>query len=106
MLLNGAPAIVLPALAGAPLIAWNTLTLKQLQTKDKYDGVVRILFEYLSLCVDWERVTVGEGNEERQKAVRDAVELVVAAAVQSADSKAVSKDVDLDRAGIVVFRIL
>lgn len=106
VLLNGAPAIVLPALAGAPLIAWNTLTLKQLQTKDKYDGVVRILFEYLSLCVDWERVTVGEGNEERQKAVRDAVELVVAAAVQSADSKAVSKDVDLDRAGIVVFRIL
>lgn len=107
MLLNGAPAIVLPALAGAPLIAWNTLTLKQLQTKtDKYEGVVRILFEYLSLCVDWERVTFGEGDEERQQAVKDAVELVVAAAVQSADSKAVSKDVDLDRAGIVVFRIL
>ncbi|KAH7400329.1 hypothetical protein BKA64DRAFT_671616 [Cadophora sp. MPI-SDFR-AT-0126] len=107
VLLNGAPTIVLPALAGAPLLAWNTLTLKQLQTKKgEYEGVVRILFEYLSLCVDWERVIVGEGDEERKKAVRDAVELVVAAAVQSVDSKAVMKDVDLDRAGIVVFRML
>ncbi|KAK0099249.1 hypothetical protein ONS96_008483 [Cadophora gregata f. sp. sojae] len=107
VLLNGAPTIVLPALAGAPLIAWITLTLKQLHSKkDRYDGVVRILFEYLSLCVDWERVTVGEGDEERKKAVRDAVELVVAAAVQSVDSKAVMKDVDLDRAGIVIFRML
>lgn len=107
VLLNGAPTIVLPALAGAPLTAWNTLTLKQLQAKGgKYDGVVRILFEYLSLCVDWERVTVGDSDEERKKAVRDAVELVVAAAVQSVDSKAVMKDVDLDRAGLVVVRIL
>ncbi|KAH7327511.1 hypothetical protein BKA65DRAFT_510723 [Rhexocercosporidium sp. MPI-PUGE-AT-0058] len=107
VLLNGAPTIVLPALAGAPLISWNTLTLKQLQAKGaKYEGVVRILFEYLSLCVDWDRVTVGEGDEERKKAVCDAVELVVAAAVQSAESKAVTKDVDLDRAGIVIFRIL
>lgn len=107
VLLNGSPTIVLPALAGAPLIAWNTLTLKQFQAKgNKYDGVVRILFEYLSLCVDWERVTVGKGDEERKKVVRDAVQLIVAAAVQSGESKAVMKEVDLDRAGIVVFRIL
>ncbi|KAL2061124.1 hypothetical protein VTL71DRAFT_7397 [Oculimacula yallundae] len=107
VLLNGAPTIVLPALAGAPLLAWDTLTLKQLQArKGEYDGVVRILYEYLSLCVDWERVTVGEGDEGRKKAVHDAVELVVAAAVQSADSRAVAKEIDLDRAGIVIFRIL
>ncbi|KUJ15045.1 uncharacterized protein LY89DRAFT_720451 [Mollisia scopiformis] len=107
ILLNGAPTIILPALAGAPLIAWNTLTLRQIQAKrDKYDGIVRILFEYISLCVDWARVTVGEGVEDREKAVRDALELVVASAAQSFDSKRVKKDVDLDRAGIVIFRIL
>lgn len=107
ILLNGSPTIILPALAGSPLLAWNTLTLKQIHAKrDKYDGIVRILFEYISLCVDWERVTVGDGDEDRKKAVRDAVELVVAAAAQSWDSKAVLKEVDLERAGIVVFRIL
>jgi hypothetical protein len=88
------------------LIAWNTLTLKQIHAKhDKYDGVVRILFEYMSLCVDWARVTVGDGEEEQKTAVRDALELVVASAAQSFDSKSVKKDVDLDRAGIVIFRI-
>lgn len=56
--------------------------------------------------MDWDRVTVGEGDEEQKKAVRDALELVVAAAAQSADSKPVRKDVDLDRCGIVIFRIL
>lgn len=107
VLLNGAPAIVLPALSGAPLLAWDTLTLKQIQAKrDSHDGVMRILFEYLSLCVDWDRVTVGEDDDARKKAVRDALELVVAAAAQSKDSKAVAKDVDLDRAGIVIFRIM
>lgn len=43
LLLNGAPTIVLPALAGAPLIAWNTLTLKQIHAKhEKYAGVVHV----------------------------------------------------------------
>jgi hypothetical protein len=107
ILLNGAPTVILPALAGAPLIAWNTLTLKQLQAKqDKYDGIVRILFEYISLCVDWARVTLGEGEDGQKAAVRDALELVVASAVQTANSKPVAKNVDLDRAGIVIFRIL
>lgn len=59
----------------------------------------------MSLCVDWARVTVGEGEEARKKAVRDAMELVVASAAQSWDSKAVKKDVDFDRAGIVIFRM-
>ena len=88
------------------MIAWNTLTINQIHAKhDKYDGIVRILFEYISLCVDWARVTVGEGDEERKNAVRDALELVVASAAQSFDSKPVKKDVNLDRAGIVIFRI-
>jgi len=107
ILLNGAPTIILPALAGAPLIAWNTLTINQIHAKhNKYDGIVRILFEYISLCVDWARVTVGEEDDKRKKAVCDALELVVASAAQSVDSKPVRKDVDLDRAGIVIFRIL
>jgi hypothetical protein len=44
-------------------------------------------------------------DEERKKAVRDALELVVAASVVSGDSKQVKKEVDAERAGIVVFRI-
>jgi len=61
-LLNGCPTIILPALPGSPLISWNTLTLKQLQAKGKggYNGVLKIMFEYVSLCVDWERVIVGQ----------------------------------------------
>lgn len=107
VLLDGAPTVILPALTGAPLLAWNTLTLNQIHAKrSKYDGIVRILFEYLSLCVDWARVTVGEGDEQRKQAVNDALELVVAAAAQSFDSKRVKKDVDLDRAGIVIIRIM
>ncbi|CZT12810.1 uncharacterized protein RCO7_03611 [Rhynchosporium graminicola] len=106
ILLDGAPTILLPALPVAPLLAWDTLTLKQMQAKQgKYEGVVKIMYEYLSLCVDWERVIVGEREEGKKRAVRDAVELIVAAAVASGDSKAVLKDVDLDRAGIVIFRI-
>lgn len=107
ILLNGAPTIILPALAGAPLIAWYTLTLKQIHAKrDTYDEIVPVLFEYISLCVDWARITVGDGEDERKTAVRDALELVVASAAQSVDSKPVAKNVDPDRAGVVIFRIL
>jgi len=44
-------------------------------------------------------------DEERKKAVCDALELVVAAAAVSGESKQVKKEVDAERAGIVVFRI-
>ncbi|KAF8599330.1 hypothetical protein BDV93DRAFT_526141 [Ceratobasidium sp. AG-I] len=127
-LLNGCPALVLPAASSngsTPLVAWDTLTLEHLHKIGKeqggidgevFKGVVTCLFEYLSLCTDWDRVVVPEGVEKpedgaiddgefKKKIVRDGLELVLAGAVRSHDSKAVKADVDSDRAGIAMFRM-
>ena len=137
-LLNGCPAIVVPAKLGAPLLAWDTLTLEQLWkvqlpegdgpkavSKDgRFEGIVSVLYEYLDLCVDWERVvlsTAGEQGgdaaadvkdgetqveeEKKKEAVKDAVEVLVAAAVRSGASKAVKDEIDKERAGIAMWRI-
>lgn len=130
-LLNGCPAVVVPAKLGAPLIAWDTLTLEKLQLTDaggnggdKLKGVVQVLLEYLDLCIDWNRVTLESGEdvskeeaggavgrsvlntlEDKRDAVRNALTLLLLAAVCSKDSKQVKKEVDLERAGIVIFRI-
>ncbi|CAE6456570.1 unnamed protein product [Rhizoctonia solani] len=129
-LLNGCPALVLPAVStrgSTPLVAWDTLTLEHLHTigKEKggvdgeaFTGVVTCLFEYLSLCVDWDRITIPEevtnhsegadtatGEEFKKQLVRGGIELVLAGAVRSHDSKAVKADVDTGRAGVVMFRM-
>lgn len=134
-LANGCPAIVLPARVGAPLLAWVGLTLEQLwklrlpevdttssaiapapikleegELERSFEGVVGILYEYIELCIDWERVEVpGNENaaaeEEKRRAVRDAVVLFVAAAVRSKDSKQVQKEMDKERSGLAMWRI-
>ncbi|KAG8743190.1 hypothetical protein FRC10_000261 [Ceratobasidium sp. 414] len=129
-LLNGCPALVLPAASAhgsTPLVAWDTLTLEHMHTigKDQggvdgeaFKGIVTCLFEYLSLCVDWERVIIPDevkentdevtagDNDFKKKIVRDGLELVLAGAVRSHDSKAVKAEVDTDRAGVAMFRML
>ncbi|KAH7910350.1 hypothetical protein BJ138DRAFT_1153138 [Hygrophoropsis aurantiaca] len=128
-LLNGCPALVLPAKLGAPLVAWDGLTLEELWkvplpesdvlqkdiafTGNRFEGIVNVLFEYMDLCIDWERVsTVGDkGGEEtsaeadKKGLVRDALALVVAGAVRSSSSKEVKKEVDQSRCGIAMWRI-
>ncbi|KAG9127802.1 hypothetical protein FRC07_008994 [Ceratobasidium sp. 392] len=122
-LLNGCPALVLPATSAngsTPLVAWDTLTLEHMHMIGKeqggidseaFKGIVTCLFEYLSLCVDWDRIIIPdevkeqandaatEDNDFRKKLVRDGLELVLAGAVRSHDSKAVKADMDTDRAG-------
>ncbi|KAF8519449.1 hypothetical protein JB92DRAFT_2898687 [Gautieria morchelliformis] len=97
----------------------------------KAKGVINVLSEYSGLCVDWERVVVpgrqveaeekdmhgdvpGESKgrdggeillEAKKAAVRDAMRLLVAGAINSGTSKEAKKAVDFDRAGIVMFRI-
>ena len=44
-------------------------------------------------------------TEKKKQAVKDAVEVLVAAAVQSGASKAVKDEIDKDRAGIAMWRI-
>lgn len=133
-LLNGCPAVVVPAKLGAPLIAWDTLTLEKLQELElpdaadnggeKLKGVVQVLLEYLDLCIDWNRVTLESGEdvtkeeaggavgrsvlkslEDKRDAVKNALTFLLLAAVCSKDSKQVKKEVDLERAGIAIFRI-
>jgi hypothetical protein len=122
ILLNGCPAIVMPAKIGAPLIAWDCLTLEQLwdvelpketegmkTSKSKFMGIVNVLFEYLDLCVDWERFIVGcEGptaGSDGRGALKAAITLFVGAAVRSGQSKEVRREVDKERSGIAMWRI-
>ena len=81
---------------------------------ETYAGLVGVLFEYVDLCVDWVRLEVpgeadGEttenGTDKQRNAVRDAVALLVAAAIRSGESKEVKNKVDKERAGIAMWRI-
>jgi hypothetical protein len=138
-LLNGCPAIVVPVKVGAPLVAWDALTLEQLwkvplpREEDavgagagaadggKFGGIVTVIYEYLDLCVDWDRTTLSadQGGEDasvvkedgqvdlegKKRALRNAVALLVAGAVRSGDSKQVKDKVDKERSGIAMWRI-
>ncbi|KAL0580224.1 hypothetical protein V5O48_001817 [Marasmius crinis-equi] len=127
VLLNGCPSIVVPVKVGAPLVAWDTLTLEQLwdvelpppptdesseapkSASGKFEGIVQVLLEFLDLCLDWERVIqLGDEKltEERKRdEVKAAVTLLVASAVRSRDSKEAKKELDKDRSGIAMWRI-
>ncbi|KAG6917756.1 hypothetical protein DXG01_001161 [Tephrocybe rancida] len=134
VLCSGCPAIVLPAKVGAPLLAWDGLSLKQIwglclpptdgvtpgvtSADANFQGVVNVLCEYLELCVDWERLVIPqeEGSESsvqvertvevKRNAVKDAVTLLVASAVRTQSSKEVKKELDEDRCGIAMWRII
>ncbi|KAH7100065.1 hypothetical protein BKA62DRAFT_707466 [Auriculariales sp. MPI-PUGE-AT-0066] len=119
-IMNGCPAVVLPLLPGSPLVAWHANTLGQLQKLEggisgpKFKVIAQRLYQYVDLCIDWERVVPDDQLEEaeaetpleekRKLAVRRAIEALLAGAVQS-DCKEVRKEVDADRAGIAFFRI-
>ncbi|KAF9256594.1 hypothetical protein L218DRAFT_966235 [Marasmius fiardii PR-910] len=123
ILLNGCPAIVVPVKVGAPLVAWDTLTIEQLwdvelpaqndqkSKSGKFEGIVRVLSEFLDLCIDWERVIQlkeGEGapsEETKKDEVMAALTLLVASAVRSRDSTEAKKELDKERSGIAMWRI-
>ncbi|KAK7046760.1 hypothetical protein R3P38DRAFT_2607790 [Favolaschia claudopus] len=132
VLLNGCPAIVVPVKVGAPLVAWDALTLEELWKvplpeddpeaekttveQGKFGGIVNVFFEYLDLCVDWQRVVVsGSGSEsdssstpaemDPRNALKSALGLLVASAIRSGSSKEVKKEVDKERSGIAMWRI-
>ena len=68
----------MPAKLGAPLLAWDTLTLEQLwkvalpagdgpgaASKDgKFEGISSVLYEYLDLCIDWDRVVLSAVDDQ------------------------------------------
>ncbi|KAJ3506631.1 hypothetical protein NLJ89_g6768 [Agrocybe chaxingu] len=134
ILLNGCPSIVVPVKVGAPLVAWDGLTLQQLwevelpgtggekSASGKFEGVVNVLFEYLDLCMDWERVMVATGGEaaerhqaeasgglhnqtRKKSALKNVVTLLVAGAVRSKASEEAKKELDPERSGIAMWRI-
>ncbi|KIK70084.1 hypothetical protein GYMLUDRAFT_34547 [Collybiopsis luxurians FD-317 M1] len=126
ILLNGCPALVVPVKVGAPLVAWDALTLEKLwdielppsdgvpSPSGKFEGIIKVLFEFLDLCVDWGRVEIRVDEDEKamsvteeakKESVKDGLKLLVAAAIRSKNSKEVKKEVDADRAGIAMWRI-
>ncbi|RDB16033.1 hypothetical protein Hypma_003440 [Hypsizygus marmoreus] len=121
ILCNGCPAVVVPVMVGAPLVAWDGLTLEHLwglalpgeagekSPDGKFEGVVSVLFEYLDLCVDWERVMVDKGGEVGERnpkdVLKDALTLLLAAAIRTANSKEVKNEIDEERCGIAMWRI-
>ena len=133
ILFNGSPAVVLPAKPGSPLIAWHGMTLEHLRElevpkegvevreddgEETFGGVLGALCEYVELCVDWERVVVGEAEEggkatpptilsleEKKVAMKNALTALLVSVVKCKGNKEVDEEVDEDRAGIVVFRI-
>ncbi|TFK47589.1 hypothetical protein OE88DRAFT_1665816 [Heliocybe sulcata] len=125
-LLNGCPAIVVPAKVGAPLVAWDAMTLEQLwkvplpsdneakaelndgaQSGGHFKGVVDVLFEYVDLCVDWDRIVLPKGATKgtERDALRSALALVVAAGIRGGESKEVKKQIDAQRSGVAIWRI-
>ncbi|KAF9530047.1 hypothetical protein CPB83DRAFT_851495 [Crepidotus variabilis] len=133
ILLNGCPSIVVPVKLGAPLVAWDALTLEDIwkvelpkddgskTVSGKFEGIVNVIFEYLDLCVDWERFQIpnegggasvkdeegseGEPRDTTKDALKDAVTLLVAGAVRSKGSKEASQELDSERSGIAMWRI-
>ncbi|KAF9566478.1 hypothetical protein CPC08DRAFT_814708 [Agrocybe pediades] len=127
VLLNGCPTVAIPVKAGAPLVAWDTLTLEHLWKVDlppedgamsetgKFEGIVGVLLEYIDFCVDWDRMITPELHSDSktgphypstpQAVLRHAVTLLVAAAIRSKDSKPVNKNVDPKRCGIAFWRL-
>jgi hypothetical protein len=119
-LLNGCPAVVLPVKLGTPLVAWHALTLQSIWKlelpaekggpKGGFNETVDVLYEFLDLCIDWERVEIGGkeigGKEiEPKEAVRKALELLLASAARSGESEDVKKEIDKERSGIAMWRI-
>lgn len=131
-LLNGCPALVVPVKIGAPLLAWDTLTLEHLWKvplpqenevvySGKFGGIVNVISEFLDLCVDWDRLVLSaeQGGTDaslvkedveadlvaKKRAVKDAVTLLVAGAIRSGESKEVKSKVDKERSGIAMWRI-
>ncbi|KAF7323804.1 hypothetical protein MKEN_00601500 [Mycena kentingensis (nom. inval.)] len=118
---NGAPAVVVPVKIGAPLVAWDTLTLEDLwkvplptddiktaaeleEAGGTFAGIVKVLYEYLDMCVDWERFEV-EGDTDAQSALKAALGVLAAAAIRTKESKEFKKEIDKERAGIAMWRI-
>jgi len=130
-LLDGCPAIVVPVQPGAPLLAWDTLTLEELwkvtlpgeqdtEAGAKFDGIVGVLLEFLELCVDWDRMRRPQfttngleesendappSHDEKREELRKAVALLVAGAVKSFESEQVKDRMDKERSGIAMWRI-
>ena len=83
-LLNGCPSIALPVQDGAPLFAWDTLTLSQLwevklpenradeKELHEYEGVISVLTEFLELCVDWKHMNRPEFLTKAQVSAEEA----------------------------------
>ncbi|KAF7797358.1 hypothetical protein EIP86_008553 [Pleurotus ostreatoroseus] len=93
----------------------------------RFGGIVNVLCEYLDLCVDWARMVVPDPADaaaapkedtkseaetkpepdefKKKSALKQAVTMLLAGAIRSGESKAVTDKVDKERSGIAMWRI-
>ncbi|KIK67454.1 hypothetical protein GYMLUDRAFT_192303 [Collybiopsis luxurians FD-317 M1] len=110
ILLNGCPAIVVPVKTGSPLLAWNTLTLEHLHkinpSGTDFDGLMDAFYEFLDLCVDWDRVKLEKEKEEDQReALKEVLRAFLEALIKTKECQEALKTIDPQRTGIAMWRI-
>ncbi|KAF5338179.1 hypothetical protein D9758_014715 [Tetrapyrgos nigripes] len=136
VLFNRCPAIVVPVRPGSPLVAWSAVTLERLwkvevkedsdssgggrgggdeggSNSSEFDQILGILYEFIELCVDWERFGIGFGKKRKdtknigssEDALREALRVLLYATIRTKDCEEVKKNVDKQRGGIAMWRI-
>lgn len=77
--------------------------------EERFEGVVGAIAEFIGTCVDWERVralqNAGLNDEQKEDAVKDAVRVLVGAAIRTRESEKAREEVDEHRAGLAMWRI-
>lgn len=110
ILLNGCPAVVVPVKTGCPMVAWNALTLEHLHKLQpdttELEGIVDVFYEFLDLCVDWDRVETEKSKEKDQRAaLKEVIRGLLEAAIQTRESREALKIIDPQRSGVAMWRI-
>ena len=103
--MNGCPALVIPVVPDAPILAWSSITLREMydeayEAGHHYKEIMKRLVSLINIsAVD---------DDKREMAVlwmADVVKLIIrSAAATRTISYNITKNIDPDRAGIVMFR--
>jgi len=120
---NGCPAIVVPTKTGSPLVAWSAFTLGHLwkatsptnanasdvqgssTLDEEVEKILKILFEFIELCVDWDRVEYGDKKNDSRVGLREALHGLLMSTIQVRDCDEANKIIDPERSGIAMWRI-
>ena len=106
----------MPVTLSAPVVAWHCLTAKQLWNIDlpakdgirsssgKFEDVVDVIFDCVATCIDWQRIKLPSSGAART--LKHALTSLVAATIRAKTGELARKELDPDRSGIAMWRIL